>query len=87
MLEYKIQFDHPSVVWFCLQLVQHKESNMLGLNIKLLGIQTLLLILIKYVYGILIGFIGNCEEWRTINNNNNLLAYTVDVITYKLYKN
>ena len=39
---------------------------MLGLNIKLLGIQT---------------------EWRTINNNNNLLAYTVDVITYKLYKN
>lgn len=59
---------------------------MLGLNIKLLGIQTLLLILIKYVYGILIGFIGNCEEWRTINNSN-LLAYTVDVITYKLYKN
>ena len=61
---------------------------MLGLNIKLLGIQTSLLILIKYVYGILIGFIGNREEWRTINNNNNnLLAYTVDVITYKLYKN
>ena len=59
---------------------------MLGLNIKLLGIQTLLLILKKYVYGILIGFIGNCEEWRKINNNN-LLAYTVDVITYKLYKN
>lgn len=21
MLEYKIQFDHPPVVWFCLQLV------------------------------------------------------------------
>ena len=59
---------------------------MLGLTIKPLGIQTLLLILIKYVYCILIGFIGNCEEWRTINNNN-LLAYTVDVITYKLYKN
>ena len=59
---------------------------MVGLNIKTLGIQTLLLILKKYVYGILIGFIGNCEEWRTINNNN-LLAYTVDVITYKLYKN